>query len=352
MLRAVIIVWAVIAATLPLSRSAAQTTAESGVIIAGSCSKGTIAAELSEAEVPDASFMGSLVAEPVAYSFTTVDVSMRELTVAAHSVRIGDVCGTIGGPPNAADALVIALSGPDGHSGFAYINPNGENGRRTDVSLYVVAEAVDISTEEARDIAIAAATRTAEEARAEATEPATVGSQVLVGALEAEQAQREQGDAASAPQPTATRVPTVRPEPTPTATAPAVSAEELAYLDAVSVTLDTMGGSLVRIGDLFLAPRLDDPTWYAEIEAEWAIWDQEYVVLSQLVPPPAFAEVHQKLLDAYTLIVQSKQDAARGFATLDGAPMNEAANKIGRANDLMGEAAVLMYEIARERGLL
>ena len=72
-------------------------------------------------------------------------------------------------------------------------------------------------------------------------------------------------------------------------------------------------------------------------------------ILEKYFPDPQIPLDHK---DAYTLLIQSKQDAALGFATLDGAPMNDAADKIRRAGELMAEATVLLQEIARARGLL
>ncbi len=105
---------------------------------------------LTDVEVPEGEAIGPdevlAAAEPVAISFTTLDVSLDELVEDAHAIDIHRseqetdtfvTCGEIAGIPGPTGGLAIALraQGDSGLGGIAFVVPNPANPAQTDVSV-------------------------------------------------------------------------------------------------------------------------------------------------------------------------------------------------------------------------
>lgn len=291
----------------------AQGAAVSVEIRAGSCdvpgrSVSSLTAVLRLENAP----VGAPDAIPAASSFSSVPLALDVLTSTDHIVLVpsgdGDTalsCGAIGGPPTANGALIIGLEakGHGGLTGIAYFAQNADPSV-TDVSVFLAGRAM-IATQ----------------APAMSEQPAV---------------------AQAAP----VAVPTAAPQ------APqGLSADEQAYIDEVMPIVDTVSASLETTGELFQNPRFGQDDWTIQVVAQFVTWDLAYEQAGEITPPPAFANIHALFLEALRLLSSAGDDLILGLDTLDVALIEQGANKIVQAGELMTRAAAELEELRQERGL-
>lgn len=313
-MRIAALIFAMVLSTTAQSARAQEPAITDAGIVTGDCETTSIAYALTVPALPAGDPIGSSVGIPAGQSFTAVPVSLETLVSQESSiVLMGEdetviACGPIGGVPSGDGSLVLGLAGTEGSGveGIAYLAPDPA-GLQTSISLF-----------------------------ATGLQP---GGDVAGGAREAIQGAIEENADEVAVAPT---VPSVAPEV-------GLLADEQAYADAIAASSEVMSDSLTRFGDLFSNPRLEDSAWYALVAVELAIWDEQYALVSQLTPPPAFVEIHQKTLDAYSLYVLAGDDAERGLATFDASAFEDATAKIEEATRLIAEATALVNELTDQR---
>lgn len=282
-----------------------------GITIPGDCddTDGSYSQQLVFPTFAESDLIGSAGSNPAAQSLSTVAVPITNLVQDESAIVVtdmdGDVlaCGEIGGVLGADGSLVFGIDEVDrsGVMGIAYLAA-APDGVLTNVSLFLTG-----------------------------IEPASGASAARVapeGRISVDQV---------------TAAPTEEP-----AVATDFVAADLEYLEAVSDNLTKMAASVGRNGNLFINHRLDDPQWYAEVAAELATQDELYRQFNLLVPPPAFAEIHQLIYEAYTLTVLAGDDIELGLSTFDASYFESATVKITQAGTLMEEATVLINEMTAE----
>jgi hypothetical protein len=282
-------------------------------IRAGSCDDpGSTVSSLTELPRLESAPIGAPDAIPASSSFSSVPLALDVLTGADHIVLVpsadGDKvlsCGAIGGPPTESGALIIGLeaTGRGGLTGIAYFAPSADPSL-TDVSVFLAGRSL-----------------TATRASVTSEQPAV---------------------AQVAP----TAVPTAEP-----AVQQGLNTEEQAYIDEVMPIVDTVSASLEDTGELFQNPRFGQDDWTFQVVAQFVTWDLAYEQASEITPPPAFASVHALFLEALRLLSSAGDDLILGLDTLDVALIEQGANKIVQAGELMTQAAAELEELRQERGL-
>lgn len=283
---------------------AAQPLPTSGSIRAGGCTDlGQEIAVLTESSVADGPHIGSRNAIPGISSFSSVPVSLEELTAGDHSILVpssnGDevlACGEIGGIVTGDGALIVGIrsSQRNGVSGVAYLSP-GDDPSQTNISLFLAGEQLTIAGQ----------------------------------AVQAEQPQEASQQAISD-----VGVPAVDEQP---------------YIDEVVRITKDMTQSFQTLSDLMATPLFGDETWSLGVAAQFAIWQVSYDAAQELNPPPAFSEVHVLFVESLRLYAEAGAEAAEGLDTFDVDKINRAAAKMSQAQGLMEEATALVNEIAAAR---
>lgn len=253
-------------------------------------------------------WVGSGNAIPAAVSFSSIPASMDTLLssdhviVMPHPVVTTDLsCGEIGGPLTAEGSLILGLHSVEGSrvTGIAYLDPN-DDPSMTDISLF----AAGAMLQELSGIHAQRQAQIVESPEAPLNEPI-----VEVG----------------------------------------FSAEERAYSDKVIEISSTMATSFDEFAILMEDPRLGDDTWALDVAAQLAIWKTSYVEAIGVDPPAVFEEPHSLFLESMRLYSEAADDAALGFDTFDIVLIEQATEKMTKANELLRRASELVNEIAADR---
>lgn len=282
-------------------------------IRAGLCDDpGSTVSSLADVPRLESAPIGAPDAIPASSSFSSVPVALDALTGADHILLVpsadGDnvlSCGAIGGPPTDSGALIIGLeaTGRGGLTGIAYFAPNADPSL-TDASVFLAGRAL-----------------TATRASVTSDQPAV---------------------AQAAP----TVVPTAQP-----AVQQGLNADEQAYIDEVMPIVDTVSASLEDTGELFQNPRFGQDDWTFQVATQFVIWDTTLEEASAIVPPPAFASIHDLILQSLTLLSSAGDDIATGIDTFDPVLLEQGANKITQAGALMNQVTAELEQLTEERGL-
>lgn len=283
-------------------------------IRAGSCDDpGDAIGALTDVARLESAPIGASDAIPAASSFSSVPLALETLTGADHIVLVpsadGDnvlACGAIGGAPTANGALIIGLEakGRGGLTGIAYFSPNA-NPSLTDVSVFLAGRPLS------------------------ATRASVANEQPAVSQNS--------------------------PIAVPTTAAPVVqqglNADEQAYIDEMIPIMRTITSSMDTSSELFQDPRIGDDDWTIQLATQFVIWDTTYDEASAIVPPPAFASIHNLVLESLSLLSSAGDDIATGIDNFDPVLLEQGANKITQAGSLMVEATDELNQLSSERGL-
>jgi len=142
---------------------------------------------------------------------------------------------------------------------------------------------------------------------------------------------------------------TVTQQPTdPSATG--FSVDEQTYVAMIVEQSGNVSASLVRTGQLFTTPRIDQDDWTLALVDELASWQQAYREAQEMVPPPAFADTHVRYEDALGLLSSAADDFMYGINNLDEDRIDQGATKMIEGATNLAEATRLVQELEEERG--
>jgi hypothetical protein len=300
----------VLGAAMPVMGQGAAVPVE---IRAGSCDDpGSTVSFLSDVPRLERAPIGAPDAIPAASSFSSVPVALEALTGEDHIVLVpsgdGDrvlSCGAIGGPLTEGGSLIIGLEaeGRGGLTGIAYFSPNADPSF-TDVSVFLAGRSLT------------------------ATRTSVTSEQPAV--------------AQAAP----TAVPTAAP-----VVQQGLTAEEQAYIQAILPIMETITESSNVTADLFQNPRIGEDDWTFQVATQFVIWEATLDEAKAIVPPPAFASIHDLILQSLTLLTLASDDIAFGIDNFDPVRLEQGANKIVQAGELMNQVTAELEQLAAERGI-
>ena len=257
--------------------------------------------------------IGASDAIPAASSFSSLPLALETLTGVDHIVLVpstdGDnvlACGAIGGAPTANGALIIGLEakGRGGLTGIAYFSANSDPSF-TDVSVFLAGRSLT-------------STRTSV-----ANEQPAVSQNSPIAVPTSSAPVAQQG----------------------------LNSDEQAYIDEMIPIMRTITSSMDKSSELFQDPRIGDDDWTIQLATQFVIWDTTYDEASAIVPPPAFASIHNLVLESLSLLSSAGDDIATGIDTFDPILLEQGANKITQAASLMVQATDELNQLRSERGL-
>lgn len=125
-----------------------------------------------------------------------------------------------------------------------------------------------------------------------------------------------------------------RPQP---AGAASLTQDEAIYVGKMSVLTDLWGASVQAYVNLTKNPQPLDATWKEDVIAQTQTWKALDVEITKITPPARFAQVHAKMVQAFSLMNHAADDIRTGTDQLDAA-------SIGRANGELAQAAQLAQQ--------
>ncbi|MCA9863802.1 MAG: hypothetical protein KC432_12305 [Thermomicrobiales bacterium] len=130
-----------------------------------------------------------------------------------------------------------------------------------------------------------------------------------------------------------------------------MNADEQAYIQDILPIMETITDSSNLTAELFQNPRVGDDDWTIQVATQFVIWDTTLEEASAIVPPPAFASIHDLILQSLTLLSSAGDDIATGIDTFDPVLLEQGANKITQAGALMNQVTAELEQLTEERGL-
>jgi hypothetical protein len=133
-----------------------------------------------------------------------------------------------------------------------------------------------------------------------------------------------------------------------------LTAEEMVYASQVTEILIDVAGASGRLGELFTnfePADYFDLNWQIDVAAQIVILQSSYDTALTIVPPPAFAEMHNYFLSSLENYDQAGDLLIYGIDNLDPTALEQAAILIESAAADIATANALLDQIREERGI-
>lgn len=123
---------------------------------------------------------------------------------------------------------------------------------------------------------------------------------------------------------------------------PALSSEELNYIDALHNNAATVANALKEFTVLMKNPQIGNDEWTIDVAAQLVIIQFAYDEAIQMNPPESMAHIHYKYIQGMSNLNDATDLITSGIDNLDSSKIRQATNKIESGTQYIEEATALL----------